>query len=65
MQKGHQMKRKCPTPRKVAYQSRDAAQRHVNSLYSKDGKTAMVHPYKCRCGAWHVGGRRKKIGRRP
>jgi hypothetical protein len=57
-------RRKCPTPHKIAYTSRDAAQRHVGALYAKDGKVAMVHPYKCKCGAWHVGGRRKKFGRR-
>lgn len=58
-------KRRCPTPRKMAYPTRELAQRHVSSLYSKEGRTAMVRPYKCVCGAWHVGGRRKKIGRRP
>lgn len=57
-------RRRCPTPRKIAHPDRAAAQRHANSLYAAEGKVAMVHVYKCRCGAWHVGGRRKARGRR-
>lgn len=57
-------KRRCPTPAKVAHPDQATAQRHVDSLYAKDGKAALVHAYHCICGAWHVGGRRKKFGRR-
>lgn len=57
-------KRRCPTPYKQAHATKAAAQRHVSSLYAKEGKAAMVRPYLCRCGSWHVGGRRKKFGRR-
>ena len=55
---------KCPTPTKIAHPSKAAAQRHAGSLYAREGKAALVKPYKCKCGAWHVGGRRKKFGRR-
>lgn len=58
------MARKCPTPAKVAHPSEAQAQKHARGLYAKDGKAALVRAYKCRCGAWHVGGRRKKFGRR-
>lgn len=57
--------KKCPTPAKNAHPTKADAQRHAGGLYAKHGKTAMVHVYKCRCGAWHVGGRRKARGRRP
>lgn len=58
------MKRRCPTPRKVAHPTQAAAKKHQGSLYAKEGKVAMVHVYRCRCGSWHVGGRRKALGRR-
>ena len=58
------MSKRCPTPRKRAHATRKEAEEHVNGLYAKHGKAAAVWPYKCRCGAWHVGGRRKRTGRR-
>ena len=57
-------RRRCPTPTKVAHPNEAAARRHVAALYAKEGKAALVRAYKCQCGAWHVGGRRKKFGRR-
>jgi hypothetical protein len=58
------MAQRCPTPTKVAHPTETAAKRHAGGLYAKEGKVALVHPYKCKCGAWHIGGRRKKFGRR-
>lgn len=55
---------KCPTPYKIAHPDESAARRHEGSLYRKEGKVAQIHAYKCRCGAWHLGGRRKKFGRK-
>lgn len=56
--------KKCPTKFKRAYDTREGAQDQVNDMYRRMGKVAMVHPYKCKCGKWHVGGRRKAVGRR-
>jgi hypothetical protein len=56
--------KRCPTPHKVAHVTRGEAEKHAGSLYAREGPAALVKPYKCRCGAWHVGGRRKKFGRR-
>ena len=58
------MTRSCPTPTKIAHPSEAAARKHQGALYAKEGKAALVSAYKCRCGAWHVGGRRKKFGRK-
>lgn len=58
------MSRRCPTPNKVAHPNEAAARKHQGALYAKEGKAALVHAYKCKCGAWHVGGRRKKFGRK-
>ena len=58
------MSKRCPTPSKVAHPSKNQAEKHKNGLYAKEGLTAMVHVYKCPCGAWHVGGRRKRFGRK-
>jgi len=56
--------KKCPTPYKIAHPSESQARKHQGSLYKKEGKVARIQVYKCRCGAWHLGGRRKKFGRR-
>jgi hypothetical protein len=58
------MSKKCPTKHKIAHPTKEAAQKHAGGLYARQGKVALVHVYKCSCGAWHVGGRRKRIGRR-
>ena len=35
-----------------------------NKQYTDKPGYIMIQVYKCRCGAWHLGGRRKKFGRR-
>lgn len=60
------MSRRCPTPGKVAHPSEAAAKKHLGALWAKEGKAgaASMQVYKCQCGAYHVGGHRKKFGRR-
>jgi hypothetical protein len=45
---------RCPTPSKQPHPTCDAAVRHIKALQHKDG-ALDVRPYRCRCGAWHVG----------
>lgn len=45
----------CPTPRKQAHTSRDQAVRHVRALQLRRNANQDLHPYRCACGAWHVG----------
>lgn len=54
---------RCPTPWKIAHPTKAAAAKHVRSLYAREGRAALVHAYRCPCGAWHVGGP-KRFGRR-
>lgn len=49
-------KRKCPTPWKVAHPNKIKAFAHMFSLRRKNG-SIDERPYRCRCGAWHVGNR--------
>jgi hypothetical protein len=60
-------KRRCPTKYKKAHPTKAAAQKHLNGLWAREGAAgaASMSVYLCRCGAYHVGGRRKAIGRRP
>jgi hypothetical protein len=60
------MSRRCPTPRKIAHPSKAAAKKHPGGLWAKEGRAgaASMQVYKCVCGAYHVGGHRKKFGRR-
>lgn len=59
-------RRRCRTPWKVAHPSKAAAEKHAGGLYAKEGKAALVRPYLCECGSWHVGGRKRapRRGRR-
>lgn len=52
----------CPNPRKIAHPSEAAARAHLDSLRRKDGAD-YCRPYRCRCGAWHVGHDRKLLDR--
>ena len=58
--------RRCPTPRKAAHATEAEAKKHLGALWAKEGRAGAgsLSVYKCRCGAWHVGGRRKRVGRR-
>lgn len=42
---------RCPHPQKVAYRSRDAAERALRRMPVIYGPIAA---YECRCGRWHL-----------
>lgn len=44
----------CPTPNKRAHGSETDAWRHANAL-RRAGASVDLKPYRCACGAWHVG----------
>lgn len=44
----------CPRPDKTAYESRAAVTGALRRM-RKPKKNQGLHPYKCRCGRWHLG----------
>lgn len=53
----------CPTPSKQAHDDRASAVRHVRAL-RRVGGSVDLHPYRCPCGAWHVGHSQVSLRRR-
>jgi hypothetical protein len=45
----------CPTPDKIRHATEGKAWGHVRELRRVYGARADVVPYRCDCGAWHVG----------
>lgn len=45
----------CPTPAKQPHRTESQAWAHVRSLRAERGSSVDVLPYRCECGAWHVG----------
>lgn len=45
----------CPHPEKVAHGSFNAALRARDSLETERGIDLGLRPYRCECGAWHLG----------
>lgn len=52
----------CPTPEKQSHASKKAAWRHVDSLRHATPVSPDLKPYRCRCGAWHVGHSQASLG---
>lgn len=52
----------CPNPHKARYRTHTAAQRAVRETRRRDDPTKCpgpILPYRCECGAWHIGHARK------
>ena len=45
----------CPHPEKVAHRSFRAALKARDSLEAERGIDIALRPYRCVCGAWHLG----------
>lgn len=45
----------CPTPGKRRHRSQEEALQHIRSLYTAGRGNPDYRPYRCACGAWHVG----------
>ena len=45
----------CPHPTKKRHASKHAALLHIASMDKAGTADLSLHPYLCRCGAWHVG----------
>lgn len=48
------MTERCPTPRKIAYQTRDQAISADTKQRRRHPKHRASRPYQCACGAWHL-----------
>lgn len=46
---------KCPATGKVQHATEGAAWAHVRELRRAKGASVDLLPYRCDCGAWHVG----------
>lgn len=52
-------RRKCPTPRKQAHDSRGEAEAHLAEVRHHQPREAEgKEAYRCRCGSWHIGDQR-------
>lgn len=49
----------CPHPEKTPHRSFPAAMKARDSLESTNGIDLGLRPYRCACGAWHLGHKRK------
>lgn len=49
----------CPHPEKHAHRSFRAALKARDSLEAADGIDLGLRPYRCPCGAWHLGHKHK------
>ena len=45
----------CPTPEKLAYETRKQAKAAARRVRSKHGARGRIHAYRCRCGLFHLG----------
>lgn len=50
----------CPTPEKHRHRSRIGAVKARDALERDKGIDLALEPYRCPCGAWHLGHKRKK-----
>lgn len=50
----------CPHPEKQRHHNRAAATKARDSLERDKGIELGLEPYRCTCGAWHLGHKRKK-----
>lgn len=53
--------RNCPTPQKVRHTSKTNARKHALNLQAQ-GSSVDLKPYRCTCGAWHVGHSQASLG---
>lgn len=56
-------KRTCPTPHKQAHATETQAIAHERSLRA-NRPTIDERAYRCVCGAWHVGAKKRRKPRR-
>lgn len=49
----------CPHPEKTPHRSFNAAMKARDSLEAERGIDIALRPYRCACGAWHLGHRGK------
>jgi hypothetical protein len=59
-------RRKCPTPTKQRHRNRDAAEAAIRNFRrtAEDLLSPDLLPYKCECGAWHVGHSKRALDQR-
>jgi len=50
----------CPRPDKTRYENQGAVRGAIRRM-SKRHKGQGLHPYRCSCGAWHVGRRLRRV----
>ncbi|MBS45311.1 MAG: hypothetical protein CMH83_19505 [Nocardioides sp.] len=50
----------CPTPDKQRHRTFEAALKARDSLEQSRGIDLALRPYRCKCGAWHIGHRDKR-----
>lgn len=55
---------RCPHPEKVPHDDEASALRHRNQLRFGKGASSDLAVYPCRCGKWHVGHSRERLGLR-
>lgn len=54
----------CPHPEKLRHRSKGSAIAHIRSLYREGKGNPDLTPYRCVCGAWHVGHDARHFGKR-
>jgi hypothetical protein len=45
----------CPHPEKRTYADADEAREVIRVMYRTGNGNTDLHPYRCPCGAWHIG----------
>jgi hypothetical protein len=50
----------CPHPEKIAHRSLTTALKAREALEREKGIDLALRPYRCECGAWHLGHRAKR-----
>jgi hypothetical protein len=54
----------CPHPEKRRYASKGDAVEVIRAMYRTGNGNPDLHPYRCQCGAWHIGHDAHHFGKR-